>query len=68
MSRNTAKARRSPTRSAAEPPSARSAGEIVIVAVLSTGAVDVVAHDGDAQAGKIVVDIINRSTPTSVDS
>jgi predicted dinucleotide-binding enzyme len=38
---------------------ARPAGDIVIVAVLYTGAVDVVAHYGDALAGKILVDITN---------
>ena len=38
---------------------ARPAGDIVIVAVLHTGAVDVVAHYGDALAGKILVDITN---------
>ncbi|MFD4439411.1 NADPH-dependent F420 reductase [Nocardia sp. NPDC058519] len=37
----------------------RPAGDIVIVAVLYTGAVDVVAHYGDALAGKILVDITN---------
>jgi 8-hydroxy-5-deazaflavin:NADPH oxidoreductase len=35
------------------------AGDIVIVAVLYTGAVEVVAHYGDALAGKILVDITN---------
>jgi len=35
------------------------AGDIVIMAVLHTGAVDVVAHYGDALAGKILVDITN---------
>ena len=35
------------------------AGDIVIVAVLYQGAVDVVAHYGDALAGKILVDITN---------
>ena len=35
------------------------AGDIVIVAVLYQNAVDVVAHYGDALAGKIVVDITN---------
>ena len=35
------------------------AGEIVIVAVLYAGAVDVVAHYGVALAGKILVDITN---------
>src|ERR1035438_7540533 len=34
---------------------ARPAGDIVIVAVLYTGAVEVVAHYGDALAGKILV-------------
>ena len=34
-------------------------GDIVIVAVLFAGAVDVVAHHGDALAGKILVDITN---------
>jgi predicted dinucleotide-binding enzyme len=38
---------------------ARPAGDIVIVAVLYTGAVDVVAHYGDALSGKILVDITN---------
>jgi predicted dinucleotide-binding enzyme len=38
---------------------ARPAGDIVIVAVLYTGAVEVVAHYGDALAGKILVDISN---------
>jgi predicted dinucleotide-binding enzyme len=38
---------------------ARPAGDIVIVAVLHAGAVDVVAHYGDALAGKILVDITN---------
>jgi predicted dinucleotide-binding enzyme len=35
------------------------AGDIVIVAVLYASAVDVVAHYGDALAGKILVDITN---------
>src|SRR3954453_23409318 len=35
------------------------AGDIVIVAVLYTGAVETVAHYGDALAGKILVDITN---------
>lgn len=35
------------------------AGEIVIVAVLYAGAVDVVKHFGDALSGKILVDITN---------
>jgi predicted dinucleotide-binding enzyme len=34
-------------------------GDIVVVAVLYTGAVEVVAHYGDALAGKILVDITN---------
>src|SRR3954463_10514142 len=38
---------------------ARPAGDIVIVAVLYAGAVDVVEHYGDALAGKILVDITN---------
>jgi hypothetical protein len=38
---------------------ARPAGDIVIIAVLYTGAVDVVAHYGDALSGKILVDITN---------
>src|SRR4051794_30025946 len=38
---------------------ARPAGDIVVVAVLHAGAVDVVAHYGDALAGKILVDITN---------
>ena len=38
---------------------ARPAGDIVIVAVLYTGAVEVVAHYGEALAGKILVDITN---------
>lgn len=38
---------------------ARPAGDIVIVAVLYAGGVDVVTHYGDALAGKILVDITN---------
>jgi predicted dinucleotide-binding enzyme len=38
---------------------ARPAGDIVIVAVLYAGAVDVIAQYGDALAGKILVDITN---------
>jgi predicted dinucleotide-binding enzyme len=38
---------------------ARPAGDIVVVAVLHAGAADVVAHYGDALAGKILVDITN---------
>ncbi|MCU1364684.1 MAG: oxidoreductase coenzyme F420-dependent [Ilumatobacteraceae bacterium] len=37
----------------------RPAGDIVIVAVLFAGAAEVVAHYGDALAGKILVDITN---------
>jgi predicted dinucleotide-binding enzyme len=44
---------------------ARPAGDIVIVAVLYAGAVDVVTHYGDALAGKILVDITN---PFNVDA
>ncbi|MDQ2837537.1 MAG: NAD(P)-binding domain-containing protein [Actinomycetota bacterium] len=38
---------------------ARPAGDIVIVAVLFAGAVDVVSDYGDALAGKILIDITN---------
>jgi 8-hydroxy-5-deazaflavin:NADPH oxidoreductase len=38
---------------------ARPAGDIVILAVLYAGAVDVVGHYGNALAGKILVDITN---------
>jgi predicted dinucleotide-binding enzyme len=38
---------------------ARPAGDIVIIAVLYAGAVDVVEHFGDALSGKILVDITN---------
>jgi predicted dinucleotide-binding enzyme len=38
---------------------ARPAGDIVIMAVLYQGAVEVVAHYGDALAGKILIDITN---------
>jgi len=38
---------------------ARPAGDIVIIAVLYQGAVDVVEHYGDALAGKVLVDITN---------
>ena len=38
---------------------ARPAGDVVIVAVLYAGAVDVVAHYGDALASKTLVDITN---------
>jgi predicted dinucleotide-binding enzyme len=63
MSRNTAKAQALADQigSAATVGTfgARPAGDIVIVAVLYTGAVDVVAQYGDALAGKILVDITN---------
>src|ERR1700683_2304093 len=35
------------------------AGDIVIIAVLYSGAVEVVTHYGDALSGKILVDITN---------
>jgi predicted dinucleotide-binding enzyme len=38
---------------------ARPAGDIVIVAVLHAGAVEVVEHYGDALVGKVLVDITN---------
>ena len=38
---------------------ARPAGDIVFLAVLSAGAVDVVAHYGDALVGKTLVDLTN---------
>jgi predicted dinucleotide-binding enzyme len=38
---------------------ARPAGDIVVLAVLYAGAVEVVAHYGDALAGKTLVDITN---------
>jgi 8-hydroxy-5-deazaflavin:NADPH oxidoreductase len=38
---------------------ARPAGDLVFVAVLYAGAVDVVKHYGDALAGKILIDITN---------
>ncbi len=38
---------------------ARPTGDIVIVAVLFAGAVDVIEHYGDALAGKTIVDITN---------
>ncbi len=37
----------------------RPAGDIVILAVLYAGAVEVVAHYGDALAGKVILDITN---------
>jgi predicted dinucleotide-binding enzyme len=63
MSRNPAKARALADQighgATVAPFGARPAGDIVIVAVLYAGAVDVVAHYGDALAGKILVDITN---------
>jgi 8-hydroxy-5-deazaflavin:NADPH oxidoreductase len=63
MSRNTAKAQALAGQigngATAGTFGARPAGDIVIVAVLYAGAVDVVAHYGDALAGKILVDITN---------
>ena len=63
MSRNTAKAQaladQIGNRATVGTFGARPAGDIVIVAVLYAGAVDVVAHYGDALAGKILVDITN---------
>jgi predicted dinucleotide-binding enzyme len=63
MSRNTAKAQALADQIGDEATvgtfGARPAGDIVIVAVLYTGAVEVVAHYGDALAGKILVDITN---------
>ena len=43
----------------ANPYGTRPAGEVVVVAVLAGGAVDVVAQFGDALAGKILIDITN---------
>jgi 8-hydroxy-5-deazaflavin:NADPH oxidoreductase len=63
MSRNTAKAQalaaRIGHRATVGTFGARPAGDIVILAVLYAGAVDVVAHYGDALSGKILVDITN---------
>jgi predicted dinucleotide-binding enzyme len=63
MSRNTAKAQALADQigngATAGTFGARPAGDIVIVAVLYAGAVDVVAKYGDALAGKILVDITN---------
>jgi predicted dinucleotide-binding enzyme len=63
MSRNTAKAQaladQIGDRATVGTFGATPLGDIVIVAVLYTGAVDVVAHYGDALAGKILVDITN---------
>jgi predicted dinucleotide-binding enzyme len=63
MSRNTAKAQALADQighgATVGPFGARPAGDIVIVAVLYAGAVEVVAHYGEALAGKILVDITN---------
>ena len=63
MSRNTAKAQaladQIGTAATVGTYGARPAGDIVFVAVLYAGAVDVVKHYGDALAGKILVDITN---------
>jgi predicted dinucleotide-binding enzyme len=63
MSRNTAKAQaladRIGHRATVGTFGARPAGDIVVLAVLYAGAVDVVAHYGDALSGKILVDITN---------
>ena len=63
MSRNTAKAQaladQIGNKATVGTFGARPAGDIVIVAVLNAGAVDVVTHYGDALAGKILVDITN---------
>ncbi|GAA2077055.1 NAD(P)-binding domain-containing protein [Pseudolysinimonas kribbensis] len=42
---------------------ARPVGDIVVLAVLHTGALDVVAQYGDALAGKILIDITNPFNP-----
>ncbi len=63
MSRNTAKAQALADRighgATVGTYGARPAGDIVILAVLYDGAVDVVAHYGDALSGKILVDLTN---------
>ncbi len=63
MSRDTAKARaladQIGERATVGTFGAAPAGDIVIIAVLYTGAVEVVANYGDALAGKILVDITN---------
>ena len=63
MSRNTAKAQaladQIGNRATVGTFGARPAGDIVIVAVLYQSAVEVVAHYGDALAGKILVDVTN---------
>jgi hypothetical protein len=63
MSRNTVKARALAGRigngATVGTFGAKPAGDIVFLAVLYSGAVDVVKHYGDALAGKILVDITN---------
>jgi predicted dinucleotide-binding enzyme len=63
MSRDTAKAQALADQigngTTVGPFGARPAGDIVIVAVLYASVVDVVAHYGDALAGKILIDITN---------
>src|SRR3954470_10535863 len=63
MSRNTANAQPLPDQigkgAIAGTFGARPSGDIIIVAVLYAGAVEVVAHYGDALSGKILVDITN---------
>jgi predicted dinucleotide-binding enzyme len=63
MSRNTAKAQAAADQigngATVGTFGARPAGDIVFLAVLYTGAVDVVKHYGDALAGTILVDITN---------
>jgi 8-hydroxy-5-deazaflavin:NADPH oxidoreductase len=63
MSRNTAKARaladQIGDRATVGTFGAKPAGDIVVLAVLYTGAVDVITRYGDALAGKILVDITN---------
>ena len=67
MSRDTAKARALADRigdaATVGTFGARPVGDIVIVAVLYAGAVDVVRHYGEALAGKVLVDITNPFTP-----
>lgn len=60
MRRNTAKAQALATQiGTAGTFGTKPAGDIVILAVLYAGAVDVVAHYGDALAGKILIDNTN---------
>jgi predicted dinucleotide-binding enzyme len=63
MSRNTAKARALADQigngATVGAFGTRPAGDIVIVAILYAGAVEVVAHYGDALGGKVLVDITN---------